>query len=124
MSASMYFGGYNWRYNILYFPRHLIRFIKHTPYRIKHGFWPSDLWSLDMTITDFILPRLKMFAEDPMGYPSDLEFEEWKQILGKMVYSFELLQQDGDGETLPDDGYVKIEEGLILFAQWYRHLWT
>ena len=37
----------------------------------KHGKYVpySDLWSLDITIANFVLPRIKKFKKENIGYP-------------------------------------------------------
>ena len=79
------------------------------------GFDDSELWSLDDTILQFILPRLKRYrAKERVGWPgphaifdidydkyeklseaeqddlSDRSLEEWDRMLGKMIRAIEL----------------------------------
>lgn len=51
----------------------------------------KDFINLDETIARFILPRLKFFRKKTCSYPRGLTFEEWKDILNKMILSFELI---------------------------------
>jgi len=147
---------------------------------MRYGFSKRQLWSLDHTITDFILPRLKAFrhgdanshVNGPSGCPmlagydpdgmgdqeSDAMYQEWLGILDKMILAFEYHQIDMDDvnsgldisqvfknsnesdvnivSSIPKDeakwaAYKEeedrrdkiIEEGLILFAKYYRGLW-
>ncbi len=88
--------------------------------RRRRGFDDSELWSLDDTILQFILPRLKRFrAKERVGWPgpqaifnidydkyealsdeeqddlSDRSLEEWDRILDKMIRAIELQVEDG-----------------------------
>lgn len=56
-----------------------------------YGFFPdSDLWSLDSTISKFVLPRLRKFIDGPSSNvcPSNLTPENWKEVLTKMQVAF------------------------------------
>lgn len=93
--------------------------------RLKRGFDSSELWSLKDTITDFILPRLKAFAEHPSGYPGCFDNEnDWIKILNKMVRAFEIIKQDTDGMGMTDDEWEEWEIGMSLFHKYFNCLWT
>lgn len=113
----------------------------------------KDLVNLDQTIARFILPRLKLFKKKVIGYPPNITFEEWKEILDKMIVAFELIinsnepnfghtefhtEKEGnlyklvvDKSDFNAEEYqkwvneknAKIEEGLQLFAKYYQDLW-
>lgn len=108
----------------------------------KHGKYVpySDLWSLDITIANFVLPRLKKFKKENIGYPGIEEMdtpEKWDEALDKMILAFEYVIHEFDWWL--DDEYVTkiknsclaeekrrqavISEGLQLFAKWFRYLW-
>lgn len=122
----------------------------------KHGKYVpySDLWSLDITIAKFVLPRLKKFKKENIGYPCIEEMdtpEKWDEALDKMILAFEYAANQDDwwlddpkynyirAESKYDDEYVTqirnsclaegkrrqavINEGLQLFAKWFRYLW-
>lgn len=62
----------------------------------KHGKYVpySDLWSLDITIAKFVLPRLKKFKKENIGYPGIEEMdthEKWDEALDKMILAFEYV---------------------------------
>lgn len=110
-------------------------------YLRKHGLYidESEVWNLNATITDFILPRLKKFKKITKSYPGreGMEtFEMWNEALDKMIRSFELLQEDPldmyyeylktDYEKykeLTQEYYKEVKEGLHLFAEWFQDLW-
>lgn len=137
----------------------------------KYGTYinPKEIWNLDYTIAEFVLPRLKMFKNKSIGDPGcdgiDTR-EKWNATLDKMILAFEYLLDDnwwiGDPEydfsdglhvgyekdnktggfhkvVISEDDWVKevsqkrdeeeqrrkqvIDEGLQLFAEWFRYLW-
>ena len=62
----------------------------------KHGKYVpySDLWSLDITIAEFVLPRLKKFKKENDAYPGIDEMdtpEKWDEALDKMILAFEYV---------------------------------
>lgn len=67
----------------------------------------GELWNLDCTISDWIIPRLKKFKKLNIGYPScdkkiyaetkeivDITFEDWKNIIDEIILAFELIKVD------------------------------
>ena len=98
--------------------------------RLERGFDDSELWSLNGTITSFILPRLKRFKEITCDYPSDLSEKEWNNILEKMITAFEYLENEDFGVDDTKSGIDRcavrekvINEGLELFIKHYNSLW-
>lgn len=94
--------------------------------RLERGFDDTETWNLDYTIASFILPRLKRFKEVSNGYPGTMTFEEWQDILDKIINAFELkANEDETSYTIEEDeaNCKKIQEGLNLFAKYYSHLW-
>lgn len=87
---------------------------------------PKDTWSLDITFAKFAIPRLKLFKKSTIGFPWRLKsFEEWEAILDKMILAFELIANGDDDFTREDYEEInkKINEGLELFATYFRDLW-
>ena len=94
--------------------------------RIERGFDDTETWNLDYTIASFIVPRLKRFKEITNGYPGKITWEEWEEILDKMINAFELqVKEDDNIQTLEQEKaeYEIIQEGLNLFAKYYFCLW-
>tara|TARA_R110002060_G_scaffold60005_1_gene69757 strand:+ start:270 stop:647 length:378 start_codon:yes stop_codon:yes gene_type:complete len=104
----------------------------------------SELWSLDATLTDYILPRIRAFRSmERQGYPvlgkdivansdsssaDDVRDEaEWENILFDIVQGFEAHKMIGEGGVLTHVEEKAAEEtmqkGLKLFAAHYGHLW-
>lgn len=90
--------------------------------REERGFDDTELWNLDVTIAEFILPRLKKFREVCFGYPGDLNSqEEWHSILDKIIKAMEII--DSDDKILSQKDFLLKEEGLKLFAEYFSNLW-
>lgn len=93
--------------------------------RMERGFDSSELWSLKDTITDFILPRLKAFADEPCGYPGCFDNEkDWVKILNQMIKAFEITKKDTDEGYVTDEEWEVWEDGMSLFHEYFLHLWT
>ncbi len=46
-------------------------------------YW-NQVWNFDISLAEWILPRLKYFKKVNIGYPHDLSHEEFNDILDKM----------------------------------------
>jgi hypothetical protein len=79
-----------------------------------------DLWNLDSTLSHVILACLKAFKESHCGYPPSITSDEYNVVLDKMILCFDLIIRDGRCERV---GRKAIDEGLQLFAQYFRSLW-
>lgn len=58
---------------------------------------PKDIWNLDITIAEFVLPRLRLFKKKNIGYPGRGEMdtpEKWDEALDKMIVAFEYILDD------------------------------
>ena len=111
----------------------------------------NELWSLDETFTDYILPRIKAFRKmERHGYPvldeectpknarqlqngDDTAFDDswdaadWENILFDIEKGFEAHQNligygDAFGKTTEENERL-MQKGLNLFAKYYGHLW-
>ena len=121
-------GFYEWNK-----PLYLIKNDDERAYEFKKdkkecGFSDDETWSLDASITLFILPRLKRFRkiiETVRSYPADLkDANVWLEILDKMIFSFETMFKEWqDGEQISRDDQIKKNEGLKLFAEYFEALW-
>jgi hypothetical protein len=104
-----------WDYHL--HPRAIWAKIHRFGQRRVRGFDDSDLWSLDYTVLQFMIPRLRRFQATVHGYPAELlgdleeheklsegerrkrgdqALEEWRKTIGKMIRAMELwLEHDG-----------------------------
>ena len=103
----------------------------------------SELWSLDATLTDYILPRIKAFRKmERHGYPvlgKDIEKvdddsaddkrheADWENILFDIEKGFEAHKSltAADFATHAEEFWAEetMQKGLRLFAEHYGHLW-
>ena len=98
----------------------LKRYIGWIPYRIKHGFFPDDLWGLNSTIIKFTLPRLKEFRRNVHDYPCDLNnTAEWQAVLDEIIWAFE------NYDELPADKEVwaRFDKAMDFWGKYFCDLW-
>jgi len=94
--------------------------------RIERGFDNSEMWSLDVTISKFILPRLKEYRDTVKNigvHPDCLKNnKEWIKLLDKMIRGFEVkLNSSRDLDV--DEEIKIIDEGLDIFTKYFGALW-
>ena len=142
---------YGWRMYYKFYD--IKRWFISTYQRMRYGVVDEECWSLDLTFSKFILPRLKHFKKmKRYGYHPDMTPEEWESVLDELIWTFEYLSDDERFNPFPDfykgkewnfnlektpeqkqlfDEWMKknneLEErkqkGLELFAKYYCHLW-
>ena len=93
-------------------------------YLKKKGIYvnPTECWNLDYTICEWILPRLKLFREETVGYPSidrkiyaetgemvEITFEDWQKILDEIILGFEQNLVDTSDYLIDDDLNFKLD---------------
>ena len=94
---------YGWRIYYRYYD--VQRWIISTYQRIRYGVADQECWSLDYTLTNYILPRLKHFKKMKRHtYPNDITPEEWEKILDEMIWAFEYMADEDKFIQFPDTG--------------------
>ena len=122
-----------------------------TPTEEDEGVREQELWSLDMPLTDYIMPRIIAFRRmkrcgypgyhpERDGYPvedvktyNNLTSEEvkaqeahaaaeWENILFDIEAAFRTLKDTEDNARTRAQ-HETIKRGLALFAEHYEHLW-
>jgi len=96
------------------------RYNKHLKQLKTNGFSDSETWSLYYVIAKFVLPRLIRFRDIFACVPMGMTETEWKNILDTMIYSFTI---DVNDECDYTQDYKRYNEGIKLFAKYYRDLW-
>jgi len=82
----------------------------------------DDLFNLDRTIAEWVLPKLIKFREVTPSYPGSCEsLEEWRGILDKMISSFRIVVDSVALGSAEED--KEFDEGMRLFAEYFRALW-
>ena len=108
----------------------------------EKGIKDEELWSLDATLTHYILPRITAFRKmkrvgypiyEPLGTEDKVSDEEWKAIEERSVAEWENILFDIETafktlkDTMDYERSTKQEEaikhGLALFVKHYEHLW-
>lgn len=64
-------------------------------------------------------PDWVVMKTDIHEYSDEQLNKVWLEYLDKMILAFELVQQG----VFSEQDKAKIDEGLILFAKYYQHLW-
>ena len=107
-----------------------------------------DTWNMDSTLALIIHPMLIQLRDTSHGYPGEFAnvdeggkgggYDAWLIVLNHMIWAFnEIIQDDYTSKfynerTGPDDkDWIaktmeherRIQEGINLFAQFYRSLW-
>lgn len=97
--------------------------------REELGFDAREIWDLDFTMAYFIYPRIKYFKDNhaEMWYPDELNNnEEWINILDDILFAFREILTNYRFLVCADDTtqyYKKIDNGLFLFAKYFRCFW-
>lgn len=97
------------------------------------GWDDSDTWSMNITLSKLIVPRLKRFKElksgvpcfehiDPNGNYAEAE-KYWDECIDKMILAFELIADDDSTAWYSAESTEKINEGLDLFRKYFSNLW-
>ena len=100
---------------------------KHQQQLESRGFDDTELWNLDNTIAEFILPRLKAFRENPVGYPTNLTEKKWNKALDKIIFSLDLSLNDDKWLNLNIKErnilHKKYKKGFKLLGRYFGDLW-
>lgn len=101
--------------------------VKLSSQKVRHGFNEQEIYGLNNTIADFVLPRLKAFKENATeGYFST---REGRKELRAMIFSFENFLE---AETFMEKGRLnkakynlhqkRLAKGFALFGARYKDL--
>ena len=91
--------------------------------RLSEYVQTKDTWNLDMTIAQFIVPRLELFKKVSDCYPHQFDsMEEWHEILEKMIAAFKVISCKTGIQRSEEEKSI-INEGLDLFRKYYNDLW-
>ena len=86
----------------------------------------KELYNLDKTLAEYILPRVKRFREiNKPSYPADLkDMKAWNKTLDSIVWSFEYsLREESQDEKTREKEQRKYKKGMKLFAEYFEDLW-
>lgn len=103
------------------------RYKKFLAHEKKHGWSPDELWSLDVAMAKWFVPRLKGFRDRVDGEltPGCFETnEEWIDILNQMIQAFEIIASEEAISIIDSDNENDvIHNGLDLFREYFFCLW-
>ena len=109
--------------------------------RAKKGYAECDVWEMRTWFINTAKPILLEMASKIYNHPEELEFEEWRDILKRMVHLLELMDVWSDEALRKELGISEEEKGdsvrerisemrmkakdefFSLFNRWYYHLW-
>jgi len=91
--------------------------------RIKYGFDVRDTWSLDVSISKFIVPRLVYFIDNkPTGVPSQLTDKQFVEKHGLSIYFNSELQDEwfsnNSDITEPYNAWINILTAILYPFQY------
>lgn len=93
--------------------------------REESGFDDTEIWNLDWTLMEFMIPRLKLFREKCAGMPCGIpELKHWHMILDRIIEGFELYM--ANWTTIEELKYNqrKFDIAMKLFSKWFGALWS
>ena len=90
--------------------------------KIRYGVNDSEMWSLDITIAKFILPKLKTFRNSTCGYPGNITQKKWEQKLDDMIFAMEYTINQFKQEYTEED-FKRIKKGFQAFGDYFNDLW-
>lgn len=90
--------------------------------RIERGFDDSETWSLDTTISKFIVPRLRRFNEVKVCHPPSISMEQWTAVIDSIVLGFELKIKDTNS-VITEAERKDMMKGMDLFREYFFDLW-
>lgn len=123
---------YDWlkqqkKYRWVYLVARRIRYICQY---FTRGFSDQQLWSFDVTLAEYILPRLIRYKEITNGMPFCKELnrhyteEEWNTVLEKMIFAMQYVKElDQLTGSNSSEKHKQYEEGITLFAKHFINLW-
>lgn len=97
------------------------RRLKYWWQRRTRGFDDSELWNLDATVSEFMLPRLREFAKRSVARPVTTTDDEWRNIMAEMIWFLEAHTEEYFDRALDEtDRYNKAG---ALFGKYFGALW-
>ena len=86
------------------------------------GFPHRESWDFYSFHAKYCLKRLKYLREHLNGHPAEITFEQWQEILDKIIWSFEHAEDDFHEACIFPENYddrsevTKIDEQGITFS--------
>lgn len=88
--------------------------------RIVYGFPLRESWDFVSFHANYCIPRLKALRKDLYSHPHDLSLEEWGEIIDKMIWSFENMENQPRPIYSDDFDHrylrTELEDGSVSFV--------
>lgn len=110
-------------------------FFRKKKLQVKWGFPPEEIWNLNETIAEYVLPRLKIFAEHSpsqiyydengesiIGHPGEKK-RKVSQCFEDMIFAFESCTAKNAMTISSPEEREKIKRGFRIFAENFQGLW-
>ena len=101
----------------------------------EEGFSEIEFFSLDYSLALYIYSRLRYFQDNCLiACPMNMELDEWKSIIQKMINGFKLYIMDNnqivdlskstkEWQKLSKNKQKQIAYGMRLFIKYFGSLW-
>lgn len=109
-----------------------IRSVKFAYQRVVRGYDDTAYWSLDTYLAEMLVPIMTWYRDnDPHMMSKDFGVEEYftreeqVEVYNKMITAFQsMIDYDHLIEDYTPELQDKVDEGLQLFAKYFRGFWT
>lgn len=95
----------------------------------RRGWSDMDIWDLDYTFAEFIVPRLKELKKNKFGIITVFENDDekktmkrWDAIFNEMIEGFEIVLDDNRWRLI-DKKQKKVDKALENFVKYFDNLW-
>ena len=119
---------YGWR--IYDFYRNIRLWFVSTYQKFRYGVSNEECWSLDFTVAEFTLKRLRHFKKmRRFGVPMGKTEDEWEAILDELIWTFDYTCDDTKYNPIPhvedimktfEDDYVKSPEEELAWKEHFK----
>lgn len=91
--------------------------------RKERGFDDTELWNLDTSIAKFLVPRLKEFQKQSMGYPINLTPDKWNKIMDIMIKGFEFYASEERYDEWSEENTKNVNDAFRYLKKYFVDLW-
>lgn len=131
----IYLPFYRFWYHKLWYPcRYTFKYFLQ---RIFRGWSDDEAWDVYSHICRRFADPLKSLQKNHYGYPPCLTYRKWSNILKQIVWSFEEVNKDENGELIgkwedlrdpkEKEKYLRyqkrLNKGFELFGKYFQNLW-
>lgn len=102
-------------------------------FRLKHGFWPEEWYSLDTALAGWLYPRIRHLAWNGIGSPASYvdqhgevaAFMAWCDDLRAVASDLEAYSKHWEAETVADEEQAirAGQDAMLWVAHNFTDLW-